>query len=210
MKSWGRRHETVRAHSPDPSLRVPRGTEWGWRSDALTAGLPFPEVVAPGNATPLLPGLTLWHDGNADALILRRVAPAPDDGAPAFALEISICGFTGGFLSLSQDFPPEGLADLTRSHVIRLCLRLSTAAPVTGYARLNISHGPNIEQVLHGLTQSPTETPEMQIAEFDLAYTDMSEKRLNKIWLDLIFEAPADNRIVLHDLVLSRHFRAEM
>lgn len=188
---------------------MPRGTEWGWRCDVLSAPLPKPELVAPGNGAPLQTGLAIWHDGNADALCVRQIAADAVDDQPPFALKIDIDGFSGSFLSLSQDFPPEALRDLTRSHIIRLYLALSSEASVVCYARLNIGHGPNIGQMLHKLEQPPAAAGG-QVVEFDLAYTNMSEKRLNKIWLDLIFEAPVTNQITLHDMVMSRHFRAEM
>ena len=44
--------------------------------------------------------------------------------------------------------------------------------------------------------------------EFDLAYSRLNEKRIDKLWLDLIFEAPDMNQVVLRDLTFSRHRRA--
>ncbi len=46
------------------------------------------------------------------------------------------------------------------------------------------------------------------VVEFDLAYSKLNEKRIEKIWLDLIFEAPDMNQVILRDLTFSRHRRA--
>jgi hypothetical protein len=46
--------------------------------------------------------------------------------------------------------------------------------------------------------------------EFDLAYTDLNEKRIERMWLDLIFEGPELNQILLRDVTLARRPRAEI
>ena len=46
--------------------------------------------------------------------------------------------------------------------------------------------------------------------EFDLAYCDLNEKRIEKAWLDLIFEGPAMNQITLRDVTMCRYPRAEI
>lgn len=217
MKSWlsfrrrsPQRDEPKAARGPVDTLPVPHGTDWGWRADILSVPLNPPDQAAPANGTTLCAGLTVWHDGDAGALSLHQHPHAEAAGQAPFALRIEHHGLGGGFLSFSQDLPPKALSGLTRSHVLRLYLQCSFSAPVVGYARLNIGHGPNFEQVLRQLNDMPPDQPGEQVVEFDLAYTEMSERRLNKIWLDLIFEAPVPERICLHEMVLSRHYRAEM
>ena len=51
--------------------------------------------------------------------------------------------------------------------------------------------------------------PGQRVIEFDLAYTEINEKRLEKIWLDLILEAPRMSAVDIRELYLSRHLRAE-
>ena len=48
------------------------------------------------------------------------------------------------------------------------------------------------------------------MVEFDLAYTKLNEKRVERIWLDLIFEGPEMNQVTIRDLTLSRYPRAEL
>jgi len=71
---------------------------------------------------------------------------------------------------------------------------------------LNIKHGPNVEQVVREL---PLNEGEVKV-EFDLAYTKMNEKRVERIWVDLIFEGPEMNQVTLRDVTFSRRPRAEL
>ncbi len=63
--------------------------------------------------------------------------------------------------------------------------------PLEIFARLNIKHGPNVEQIVREL---PLDEEEVMV-EFDLAYTKMNEKRVERMWLDLIFEGAEMNQI---------------
>ncbi len=67
-------------------------------------------------------------------------------------------------------------------------------------------HGPNTEQVVREL---PLNAEDVWV-EFDLAYTKVNEKRVEKAWVDLIFEGPEMNQIVIRDLTFSRRPRAEL
>ena len=58
-----------------------------------------------------------------------------------------------------------------------------------------------------GSRELPLDQQDVMV-EFDLAYSRMNEKRVEKIWLDLIFEAPDMNQVVIRDLTFSRHRRA--
>ncbi len=73
------------------------------------------------------------------------------------------------------------------------------------FARLNIKHGPNVEQLLNRI---PTEQENVSL-EFDLGYLKLNEKRLERVWLDLIFEDPAINYINVRDLSVYRRPRGE-
>ncbi len=78
--------------------------------------------------------------------------------------------------------------------------------PLEIFARLNIKHGPNTEQIVRELPLGAKDV----MVEFDLAYTRMNEKRVERAWIDLIFEGPEMNQIVLRDVTLSRRPRAEL
>ena len=66
--------------------------------------------------------------------------------------------------------------------------------------------GPNTDQLIqaHDLNHSEIR------AEFDLAHLNINVKRVEKIWLDLVFETPNFNRISLVDLAFSKRPRVEI
>lgn len=75
------------------------------------------------------------------------------------------------------------------------------------FARLNVKHGPNTEQIVREI---PLGGSIETWVEFDLAYTKLNEKRVESAWIDLIFEGPQMNEVILRDLNLPRHPRAEI
>lgn len=78
--------------------------------------------------------------------------------------------------------------------------------PIEVFARLNIKHGPNTEQLVLEL---PTETSDVMV-EFDLGYSELNEKRLERMWLDLIFEGPEMNQVTIRDMTFCRYPRADI
>ena len=48
------------------------------------------------------------------------------------------------------------------------------------------------------------------VVEFDLAYSKLNEKRVEKAWVDLIFEQPSMNQVILRDVTFSRRPRADL
>jgi len=104
------------------------------------------------------------------------------------------------------DFPDVSVEGLRRKHLIRLESIVEMEKPLEIFGRLNIKHGPNTEQIVRELPLN-TEKP---MVEFDLAYTNLNEKRVERMWLDVIFEGPQMNQVTLRDLTISRHPRAEI
>jgi len=102
--------------------------------------------------------------------------------------------------------PPEGTEGLRKRHLVRVDAIVELEKPLEIFARLNIQHGPNTEQIVREL---PLNSGDIFV-EFDLAYTNLNEKRVEKMWLDLIFEGPEMNQITLRDVTISRRPRAEL
>ena len=90
--------------------------------------------------------------------------------------------------------------------MIRLEAWIETERPIEIFARLNVRHGPNTEQIVREFGRIDA----VEVIEFDLAYTDITESKVERMWLDLIFEDPEMNQITLRDLTLSRRPRAEL
>ena len=74
------------------------------------------------------------------------------------------------------------------------------------FARLNIENGPNTTEIS---VQFP-DNCENGILKFDLSSLKFTERRIKNIWVDLIFEAPALNKITLEDIILIRHPHAKL
>jgi hypothetical protein len=70
-----------------------------------------------------------------------------------------------------------------------------------------MEQGPNTAQMLAEISEP--EDGRCHVA-FDLAYGGLRAQPVDHAWIDLIVERPAMLRLTLHDLLLSRHPRAEM
>jgi len=156
--------------------------------------------------TAMADGITLFHDCRESNLTLRQLRNIrPEDLAP-FGLRMDVFRFDGTFLSLVIDIPPESAQGLLKRHLVRLSTIIEVEKPLEIFARLNVRHGPNTEQVVREL---PLHMEEI-VVEFDLAYTKLNEKRIKGMWLDLIFESPQMNQVTIRDLTFSRYPRAEI
>ena len=113
--------------------------------------------------------------------------------------------FDGSFLSLVLDMPHAAVDGLRKTHLIRMSTIVEMERPLEIFARLNIKHGPNTEQIVREL---PLHDDEIMV-EFDLAYSNLNEKRIERAWVDLIFENPQMSQVILRDLTFSRRMRAE-
>lgn len=185
--------------------RIP-GTDWAWRPDLWRGPLPQPGMASvPGKAA-VGEGATIFHDCRRSELTLRQIRNGRASDIAPFGLRMDVFRFDGSFLSLVLDLPAEAALGLRLRHLIRVDAIVETEKPLEIFARLNIKHGPNVEQIVREL---PLKSEEVMV-EFDLAYSKVNEKRVERLWLDLIFEGPEMNQIVLRDVTLSRRPRAEL
>lgn len=188
------------------SIRKPTGTDWAWRHDIWKGPIPVPGAASVASKAQICDGATLFHDCRRSELTLRQIRNTREEDLAPFGLRMDVFRFDGSFLSLVLDLPPEAAQGLKLRHLIRLSVIVEMEKPLEIFARLNIKHGPNVEQVVREL---PLNEDEVMI-EFDLAYTKVNEKRIEKLWLDLIFEGPEMNQVILRDVTVSRRPRAEL
>ncbi len=184
----------------------PQRTDWSWRPDLWRGPLQRFGQSSVSRKTPLDDQVKLFHDCATSEITFRQIRNRQAGDLAPFGLSLEVFGFDGSFLSLSAELPSESTSGMTRSHLMRLDASVEAERPVEVIARLNIQHGPNTEQIGHHFS---TDSPEVSI-EFDLAYANLNENRISKVWLDLIFQSPEMNRLVVRDLTLCRHFRAEL
>ncbi len=187
-------------------LRLPAGTDWAWRPPIWSSALAEPAIVGSGARTAVGDALSLFHDCPRGETILRQIRNDPAGHPARLALQLEVFGFEGSFLSFALDLPVEAAAGLSRHHLVRLELALEQETPGEVFARLNIQHGPNVEKLVRELPSRDGRA----MVEFDIAYARIDETRIERLWLDLIFEAPRMNRITLRDLTMCRLPRAPL
>lgn len=187
----------------------PAGTDWSWRPPLWQYPLAadIDAAISPPNASAIDEMVKIFHDCPQNQIALRQIRNQNADDLAPFSLAMEVFAFEGSFLSLAIDLPPEALLGLGARHLIRLDLTLDTEAPLGIYLRLNVQHGPNVAQLGHNL---PHGAGQAQSVEFDLGYEKLNEKRIEKAWLDLIFERPHMNRVRLRDLTFARYPRAPL
>lgn len=184
----------------------PVDTDWAWRPELWCGPLPVPGMSSVTSQSMLGDEATMFHDCAQSELTLRQVRNTREADLAAYGLRMDVFRFDGSYLSLAIDLPEEASRGLKRSHLIRIDTIVEMEKPLEIFARLNIKHGPNTEQIVREL---PLHEAEINV-EFDLAYTKLNEKRVEKLWLDLIFEGPEMNQVVLRDLTFSRRKRAAL
>ena len=151
-------------------------------------------------------GTTIFHDCRRTELTVRQIRNTREADIAPFGFRMDMFRFDGSFLSLVLDLPDEASRGLKLKHLIRMDVIVEMEKPLEIFARLNIKHGPNVEQIVREL---PLHEQDVMV-EFDLAYSKMNEKRIQKLWVDLIFEGPEMNQIILRDVTFSRRPRAEL
>lgn len=184
----------------------PAGTDWSWRPQLWRGPLPQKGIAAAETKTRLGDEITLFHDCRISELTLRQLRNTREADLAPFGLRMDVFRFDGSFLSLAIDLPRSACEGLKRRHIVRLDTIVELEKPLEIFARLNVKHGPNTEQIVRELDLRTT-TPTV---EFDLGYTKLHEKRVEAIWIDLIFEGPEMNQVTLRDLTLSRYPRADL
>ena len=184
----------------------PLHTDWAYRPELWRGPIHPLGMVAVESKTEYGEELKLFHDCRVTELTLRQIRNTRESDLAPFGLRMDVFRFDGSFLSLVVELPPQAVEGLERRHLVRLTTVVEVEKPLEIFARLNIKHGPNVEQIVRELPLGEDEV----MVEFDLAYTKMNERRLEKMWLDLIFEGAEMNQILLRDVALTRRPRAEM
>ena len=188
------------------SFVKPHTADWAWRPELWRGALATPGLSSVKTKSMLGDEVTLFHDCDRSELTLRQLRNQREEDLAPYGLRMDVFKFDGSFLSLVIDLPEEAVTDLKRSHLLRMDAIVEMEKPLEIFARLNIRNGPNTEQLVRELPLSDTQ----HAAEFDLAYSNLNEKRVERAWIDIIFEGPEMNQVVLRDLTFSRRPRAHL
>lgn len=188
------------------SFPKPHNADWSWRPELWRGPLPTPGLSAVQTRSMLGNEITLFHDCEFSELTLRQLRNLHEEDLAPYGLRMDVFQFDGSFLSLVVDLPEGGVDGLKRTHLIRMDVIVELEKPIEIFARLNIKNGPNTEQIVRELDLNSDQTT----VEFDLAYSNLNERRVEGAWIDLIFEGPEMNQVTLRDLTLSRRPRAQI
>ncbi|QGX99589.1 hypothetical protein EI983_15475 [Roseovarius faecimaris] len=184
----------------------PHGTDWSWRPALWREPLAVPGMSSVESKSMLGSEVTLFHDCQQSELTLRQVRNSREADLAPYGLRMDVFNFDGSFLSLVLDMPFAAVNGLQKKHLIRMDTIVEMEKPLEIFARLNIRHGPNTEQIVRELPLNEVDC----MVEFDLAYSNLNEKRIERAWIDLIFENPQMSQVTLRDLTFSRSPRAEL
>ena len=188
------------------SFPKPHNADWSWRPELWRGPLAKPGMSSVETKSMLGDEVTLFHDCAFSELTLRQLRNLREEDLAPYGLRIDVFKFDGSFLSLVIDLPVEAVQGLRKTHLVGMNAIVEMEKPLEIFGRLNIRHGPNTEQIVREL---PLNQEDVTV-EFDLAYSKLNEKRVEKAWIDLIFEGPQMNQITLRDLTFSRRPRAAL
>ena len=188
------------------TIMPPHNSDWAWRPEIWRGPVNPTGISAAQSKAKLGNEATVFHDCNISELTLRQVRNRRKEDLAPFGLQMDVFKFDGSFLSLVLDLPDESVQGIKKNHLLRLDAIIEMEKPLEIFVRLNIKHGPNTEQMVRELPLHESEV----MVEFDLAYTNLNEKRAERIWVGLIFEGPQMNQIILRDITFSRRPRAEL
>ena len=188
------------------AIQKPLHSDWAYRPELWRGPISPSGRAAVENKDTIGNELTLYHDCRVSELTVKQIRNAREKDLAPFGLRMDVFRFDGSFLSLVIELPNDSVSGLQKRHLVRLNASVEMEQPLEIFARLNVKHGPNTEQIVRELPLSHEDI----LVEFDLAYTKLNEKRIERVWLDLIFEGPEMNQIVLRDITLTRRPRAEI
>jgi hypothetical protein len=175
---------------------LPAAARWLWRT---SGGLVNQVIDRVENGQGIAPDLTIWHELSPESV---RLLPT-EDGLAA----IDVDG-KGGYLSLVTQLSAQAVDGITREDILGCLVRLSLRTPVPVYLRLNIAQGCETVPILRQLRMPLGDA--VQRVEFDLAYAKLLHRPVDRVWLDLIFEAPGPNHLRIGGLLPYRRPRAQM
>lgn len=185
-------------------MRRPMHSDWAWRPELWSGPISTHGLASVPSKTKLGSQTKVFHDCPLCEFSIRQVKNVHSADIAPFGVRLDVFQFDGSFLSFAVDLPSESVEGLTRRHIVRLEIRIESERPLEVFGRLNVRHGPNVEQLVRSFDGSSGEFA----IEFDMSTTQLNETRIERAWLDLILEGPEMNEIVFRDVTLSRRPRA--
>ncbi len=190
----------------DRDPQPPAASDWIWRPQIFRRRLEKRGFAGLAGPWRFDDEVALFHDCPQGMVSARQMLAAPGSSEAPYDLQIDAFQFAGSYLSLSFDLPQHAARSMSHRHLLVVKGRFEALRSSGIYARLNIRHGPNMAQ----LTQTMEAIGGQVTATFDLAQTVLNEKRIEKAWVDILFENPFFNQYHLGDLTIHRRPRADI
>lgn len=188
-------------------MEIPHNSDWSWRPPLWRNELAEPGAVSLREKADLGENVTLFHNCKRSEIIFaQRRNTCQGDLAP-FGVVLEVLQFDGTYLSIAVACPDAAVDGLGRHHIVRVEMTMEQERAQNAHMRLNIRHGPNTETLKQ---QVYADEKGRAVVEFDLAYCEINEKRVEHMWLDVLYDNPAMNRFAMRDLVFCRFPRAEI
>ena len=188
------------------AIPAPEMSDWKWRPDPWAGPLASSGIAPVENGAAVGQDVKLFHDCRVPELSLRQVRNTRETDLAPHGLQLDVFDFDGSYLSLVTELPAPAAQSLKARHILRVAAVLDLERPLEVYVRLNLRQGPNTEQIVRELPRDRADC----FTEFDLAYSHIEGRKLDRAWVDLIFDNPRMNQIQLRDLTFSRRPRAEL
>ena len=184
------------------SNQLPLHADWSWCPSFWNGPLTPSGLTHVESGARLSTDTALFHDCSLNDITLRQTR---DPVQQAFAARIETLDFSGSYISMAIDLPKDATTGLTAFHIISCSAFIKMERAIEVYARLNLGFGPNVESLI--VKHDPNNPEDF---EFDLSSASIDENRLDRAWIDLIFDRPAYNQIIIQNVTLHRRLRAEV
>lgn len=208
------------ADSKGAGRTVPYGADWQWRPVAWgalmrPAGMVFPQA----GSHALSHDTKFHHDCPLAKISVEQVRNRAALSRAPFALEIDVLHYRGSWLALIIDVPRDAMQGLRLDHLIKLDVLFELERPSHLYAGLHIHSGPDLVDLPQEIrTQEASSagasftggTAAWGSCSFDIAYSEINPHLATKAHLNIHLSDPQMNRLILHDVILTRQMRGDI
>ena len=154
------------------AIQTPLHADWSYRPELWRGPISPPGIVAINSKSPIGDEVTMYHDCRISELTVRQIRNTREEDLAPFGLRMDVFRFDGSFLSLVIKLTDSAVQGLKRRHLLRLTTTIEMEKELEIFARLNIKHGPNSEQVVRELSNAQGET----VVEFEIGRASGRER----------------------------------
>ncbi|PIB26532.1 hypothetical protein BFP76_11560 [Amylibacter kogurei] len=186
------------------SLNAPNKTDWCKRPKAWSVTQSTLPASASGSPQKICSSVILFHDCPLGNIQIEQTKSSHQDTTANFDLSIKVGKFEGSYLSLVVTLPNDAIIDLSHNHILQSNLLVDCEPSMDIYARLNLKSKSGTQQIIR--TFEPTDIS--RVVNFDLQGHVTRDRIIDKSWIDVSFDNPENQSIILHDLTCFRRRRA--